>query len=404
MNSALSPYFGKVRGKIIPGAHRLQLLLTKWMDKGILNIPCLLVGGSNGKGTVCAYLESILRQHNIYTGLYTSPHLIHPNERIRLNGVPIQEERLNKYLNEILDEVPRRLSDASFFEITTATAFLAFLEEEVEILVCEVGLGGHFDSTNAISPIISILTSVSLEHTEYLGNTEAKIAFDKSHISRRNSPFIVGQLSEQAFRGVIEAATKIGSHVFQSEKFYPNNQNLNTALTAIKHLEKVYSFQFDQEKITNGILKMFWPGRFDVRTHNSRTVIFDAAHNPDGFQFFLNQYFSSNFSNRKCVLLFACLNDKDWHSLLKKFTLIAEYVILTQIQSSRTESIENFITAINTIKEQNNIFPQFEAIPDTNRAIERAFSLHKSLPLVVTGSIAFIGDVMETLKLEVFPN
>ena len=98
VKSALSPYFERVRGDIIPGAHRLQKLLSKFIDYGILNFPCILVTGSNGKGTTCAYLERILREHNLKTGLYTSPHLIHPNERIRINGAPVTEHILRENL------------------------------------------------------------------------------------------------------------------------------------------------------------------------------------------------------------------------------------------------------------------------------------------------------------------
>ncbi|MBX9839054.1 MAG: hypothetical protein K2X69_12180, partial [Silvanigrellaceae bacterium] len=170
-NSILEPYFDRVRGKIIPGAHRLQILLQDWIEEGIFQIPSVLVTGSNGKGTTCAFIESILRHHDLKTGLYTSPHLIHPNERIRINGIPISENILENNLNIIINITKERLPDASLFEILTATALLTFLKEKIDFLICEVGLGGLYDSTNSISPLVSVLTSVSLEHTDFLGKT-----------------------------------------------------------------------------------------------------------------------------------------------------------------------------------------------------------------------------------------
>ena len=401
VKSALSPYFERVRGDIIPGAHRLQKLLSKFIDYGILNFPCILVTGSNGKGTTCAYLERILREHNLKTGLYTSPHLIHPNERIRINGAPVTEHILRENLNEIQEQVSLHLPDATFFEITTAIAFLIFLKEKIDFLICEVGLGGHFDSTNALSPLLSIITSVSLEHTDYLGNSLKKIASDKSHISRRNRPFIVANINEEAMEGVQETTEKIGSYIIPVEKFNDESINLQTALTAIKYLSTVTELKFNLNKINFAVQHMFWPGRFDVRTIGTRTVIFDAAHNPEGFDFFLHTYSNSPFSKTKCVILFASLNDKDWKTVLKKLPLIAEHIIFAQVSSERSESTEHFVQEI---KNKQLQFPQFDAYKNVNDAIENSLRTLEHLPLIVTGSIAFIGSVMEHLHLEVFPN
>lgn len=405
MKSALTPYFVNIRGNIIPGSHRLQKLLTKYLNFGILNFPCILVTGSNGKGTTCAYLEIILREHNIKTGLYTSPHLVNPNERIRINGIPVDESKLEENLAEILEQKNKHLPDASFFEITTAVAFLIFLKEKIDFLICEVGLGGHHDSTNALSPLLSVLTSVSLEHTQFLGDTLKKIAADKSHISRRNRPFIVAPLCEEALLGVNETVNKIGSYVVPAENFsqeYPSRNaiNLNTALTAIKYLPTVYGITFEKEKIRSAVQNMFWPGRFDIRTISNRTVIFDAAHNPEGFEFFLNQYFKSSFANTKCVLLFASLNDKDWKTVLKKFPLVAEHVIFTQIDSSRSVMVEEFLNESKNYLQM----PTFEIIADMSQAVARSMTISPHLPLLITGSIAFIGNVMEHLNIEVFIN
>ncbi len=430
ISSVLSPYFDKVRGNIIPGAYRLQKLVSKWLDQGILNLPCFLVTGSNGKGTTCAYLEQIFRDHKLKTGLYTSPHLVHPNERIRINGASVSECLIEENIKEIEEQATLYLPDATFFEITTATAFLIFLKEKVDFLICEVGLGGHFDSTNALSPLLSIITSISIEHAEYLGNTEKKIASDKSHISRRNKPFIVAPMSKEAFDSIKETTEKIGSYIVLTEqrlnpffediwqvilgqsqnkdfeittKIALNVKNLRTVLTALNEFTQLINIQFEKQTILAAIKNTFWPGRFDVRSICSRNIIFDAAHNPEGFDFFTQQYNRSEFSKTKCVLLFASLNDKDWKSTLKKLHLIADYVIFTQIDSSRSAVVENFLDSIDEMKKQNCPLPSYEAIHNLNEAIEKSRNTLSHLPLVITGSIAFIGSVMERLDIKVFP-
>lgn len=417
ISPALLPYFDKVRGNIIPGAYRLQKLVSKWLCHNILHFPSILVTGSNGKGTTCAYLERILREHNLKTGLYTSPHLVHPNERIRLNGVPVSESILEDSLNEINEQSAIYLPDATFFEIMTATALLIFLKEKIDFLICEVGLGGHFDSTNAISPLVSIITSISLEHTQYLGDSLKKIAADKSHISRRSRPLVIGPLNEEALAGVQETAEKTGCNIVESQKdavilqnegepcsIGCQQMNLNTALTALKQLSAVTGMVFEKEKINSAVKNTFWPGRFDIRKINSRTIIFDASHNPAGFDFFTEQYLNSSFAKSKCVLLFASLSDKDWKSTLKKIPLIATHIIFTQTNSERSVPVDNFLNSIHDIKRQKYPFPDFETIFDFDTALEKSINFSPELPLVITGSIAFIGSVMERLDFEVFCN
>jgi dihydrofolate synthase/folylpolyglutamate synthase len=205
--SLLKPFFNKTRGKMIPGAYRLQKLLVNWLDQGILNLPSVLITGSNGKGTTCAFIESILRASGFKTGLYTSPHLIHPAERIRINGIPINDELLETTIIEITKQADIHLPDASFFEILTAVGFLIFFKEKIDFLICEVGLGGYEDSTNATSPIVSAITSISLEHTEILGDSLYQIGKDKAFVARRNRPIVVAsQIPLEAKNGIFESA------------------------------------------------------------------------------------------------------------------------------------------------------------------------------------------------------
>lgn len=421
-NSILEPYFDRVRGKIIPGAHRLQILLQDWIEEGIFHIPSVLVTGSNGKGTTCAFIESILRHHDLKTGLYTSPHLIHPNERIRINGIPISENNLENNLNTIIDITKVRLPDASLFEILTATALLTFLKEKIDFLICEVGLGGLYDSTNSISPLVSILTSVSLEHTDFLGKTLKKISSDKSFVSRRNKPFIVNHISEEALEGLMETVQITGANIIHTKDKLPQifeNQitqilnsknnfnfaklniiNLRTALHAVESIKNEIkqelnkNFEVDPKILEKSILNTEWPGRFDIRKIKERTVIFDASHNPEGFQYFVNEYFQSPFSKVKCVLIFASLSDKDWKKTLSLIPEIADSVIFTEISSQRSEISENISNYFNMFKSKYDSV-SCSSIKNLDLALESAMNQKHDLPIVITGSIAFIGAAME---------
>ncbi|WGL58571.1 Mur ligase family protein [Pigmentibacter sp. JX0631] len=414
---------------MIPGSHRLHLLLKNYLKDGVLNIPSVIVAGSNGKGTTCAFIESILRSHGFKTGLYTSPHLIHPNERIRINGIPLSEDVFEKNLLTIIAEAQNTLPDASLFEILTATSLFTFKKEDIDFLVCEVGLGGLLDSTNCISPLVSVVTSITLEHTEVLGDSEEKIAADKSYVSRRNRPVILGDLSPSALSGAIKTIQLIGAipKLFSTafnEKFNTvfsqiklsnhsdltfanlNIANLKTALLAIQEIELEIQyhlnkkFLFNYEKTIEGIKKTQWPGRFDIRQIENRTIIFDASHNPDGFEFFLQEYKRSEFSERRCTLVFASLSDKDWKKTLRKIPEIAHTIYVTEMDSPRSELSKNILEYFHKLKIENqsqhfNIFcyDKYEI------ALEAAMNQNINDPIVITGSIAFIGLAMERFGL-----
>ena len=425
----LKPYYDKVRGKMIPGAHRLHLLLKNHIKDEVLNIPSVLVAGSNGKGTTCAFIENILRFHGFKTGLYTSPHLIHPNERIRINGVPLSESIFEKNLLIIISEAQKTLPDASLFEILTATSLYTFKQENIDFLVCEVGLGGLLDSTNCISPLVSVVTSISLEHTEVLGDSEEKIAADKSYVSRRNRPIVLGDLNPLALSGAIKTIQLTGAipkffSTLLNEKFCSvfsqiktgnlsdftfanlNISNLKKALLVIQEIEmemKIHlnkEFLFSYEKTLEGIRQTQWPGRFDIRQIGNRTIIFDASHNPDGFEYFLQEYNRSKFSDKRCTLVFASLSDKDWKKTLRKIPEIAHTIYITEMDSPRAELSKNILEYFNELKIQNlsqhfNIFcyDKYEI------ALEAAMNQNINDPIVITGSIAFIGLAMERFGL-----
>ncbi len=401
---------------IIPGAYRLQTLLHSKNFSVLTNIPTILVGGTNGKGSTCAYIESILRHLGFKTGLYTSPHLLKPNERIRINNIPVKEAEIINTLKTLIEQSEKYLKDASFFELMTAAALLIFQIEKVDVIVCEVGLGGQFDSTNALAPTVSVLTSVALDHTHILGKTLSKIATDKSHIARRNKPFIINDryLSPKGLKATLKQAEKIGAivhktseccaksteNIFINFRQKPYSQNIKTALCTVLSFIQFTQNQklLDLKKIQLGVKKTFWPGRFDVRQLQKKTFIFDAAHNPEGIKNFINQYKISKFKKTEFHLLFASLNDKNWREGLNLIVPYAKTISITECKNERAERADTIFKYL----ESKNCHKNVNCISNLEKALIRTLSLPSCEPIVVIGSIAFIGSVFESLKLDVF--
>ncbi|NBW81537.1 hypothetical protein EBR21_07265, partial [bacterium] len=200
--STVQSMFSRVRGHIEPGSHRMQRLVPASVLTNIETIPTILVGGTNGKGSTCALLEKAIRDSGFKTALYTSPHLVAPTERIRFDGIPIHRDKFLDAARKSFQDAQQRLPDATFFELVSATAFHLIAENPPDAFICEVGLGGRLDSTNVLSPIISVLTSIGLDHTEWLGDTEDQIAHEKIFISRRNRKIFVGSVSTLAKQGI----------------------------------------------------------------------------------------------------------------------------------------------------------------------------------------------------------
>jgi dihydrofolate synthase / folylpolyglutamate synthase len=400
-SKVLQGVFSRTRGNIKPGAHRIQA----FVPKEFLHLPTFLVGGSNGKGTTCSFLEAALRASGFRTGLYTSPHLIHPCERIRINGISISSQELEETLQKVFLSTQTVLPDATFFELTTLVAFHLFAQASIDVLVCEVGLGGLWDSTNVLSPQVSVLTSIALEHTDILGKTLFAIAKDKAYISRRNRPLVCGPLTPEAQQGVEETLRITGAQYICTQTQFPSsflplqkvspNLNLKTALTALDMFGRETNTVWCLKKLEKGLQAAYWPGRCDIRKVRGRTVVLDAAHNSSGLKFFLEQQYKTLFSE-PCVLMFASLKDKDIENMCLLFSEFVKHVVVTEIPHTSRAYPAHLISPYLPPKIPYTIEPCLE------HALEKAFSLYPESPLVITGSIAFLGEVMSLCRLSVF--
>ncbi|MEG4963458.1 MULTISPECIES: folylpolyglutamate synthase/dihydrofolate synthase family protein [unclassified Microcoleus] len=288
------------------GLERIHQLLEK-LDNPHQQVPIIHVAGTNGKGSVCAYLSSVLTEAGYRVGRYTSPHLIDSTERICINQKPISRRELQQYLKRVIATTKNVTEIPTKFEKFTAAAWLYFAEQKTDIAVIETGLGGRLDATNVCeTPLASVITSISLEHWQILGPTVADIAGEKAGILKAKCPAVIGELPESA-RIVVEKriqeldcpATWVKPAIDLGEGFaeYQLNQNavkikyplpllgkfqlMNSAI-AIATLQTLQNqgWQISPTAIENGIAKTQWPGRLQQTTWKNRNILIDGAHNP----------------------------------------------------------------------------------------------------------------------------
>jgi dihydrofolate synthase/folylpolyglutamate synthase len=288
------------------GLERIHQLLQK-LDNPHQQVPIIHIAGTNGKGSVCAYLSSVLTEAGYRVGRYTSPHLIDWTERICINQKPISPTELQQCLERVVAATENNTETPTQFEIITAAAWLYFAEQKTDIAVIETGLGGRLDATNVCeTPLASVITSISLEHWQILGPTVADIAGEKAGILKAKCPAVIGELPESA-RIVVEKriqeldcpATWVKPAIDLGQGFaeYQLNQNavkikyqlpllgkiqlMNSAI-AIATLQTLQNqgWQISPTAIENGIAKTQWPGRLQQTTWKNRNILIDGAHNP----------------------------------------------------------------------------------------------------------------------------
>ena len=240
------------------------------------------VAGTNGKGSVCAMIDSVSRSAGMRTGLFTSPHLVRFNERIQIDGIPIDDQALVRGIHHIRSLINEE-RHPTFFEITTALAFDYFRAQNVDLVVLETGLGGRLDATNVVTPLVSVLTSIDLDHQKWLGQTLTEIAIEKAGIIKPGVPVVSGPQFPEV-RIVLERIANERSAPFSYAEspvqdlfigLAGSHQRINAAI-AVQAIRKA-GITFNQKALTEGLANVSWPGRFQMI--NER-IILDGAHNP----------------------------------------------------------------------------------------------------------------------------
>jgi dihydrofolate synthase/folylpolyglutamate synthase len=296
--------------------------------------PAVHVGGTNGKGTVCAFVASMASQAGKRVGRYTSPHLNRFAERITVDAAPIEDSKLVPLLNRVLDQAP----ELTFFEVGTMAAFLAFQEAQVELAVIEVGLGGGLDATNVIPPPkVCAITRVSFDHMAELGNSLADIAGEKAAIIKPGSAVVLGKLHPDAREVIERRIEEVGARLVPlgspepiagQPLAYPRiamiGSNLAVATTIARELG------LSEEAMARGVENTIWPGRNELLHRNGQDLtLLDCAHNPDGavaLSHALDPTITTEVESRRDVaLVFGAIQSKNWRAMLKRLDQVAGY-------------------------------------------------------------------------------
>jgi len=395
--------------------------LLKYLGNPQKRLRCIHVAGSNGKGSTAAFLQSILKQSGYQAGLYTSPHLIDFTERIRINDTQIKKVRVVRLTNEIKRICKKHsLENITFFEFVTAMAFKYFEEEGADPVIAEVGMGGRFDATNVITkPLISIITSISLEHQMYLGRRLSDIAREKAGIIKKGVPVISGvrqrrikdffrhkcRGSNAPFYQLGEDITcrKIKPGVFSYRGLGWELKKLQCGLTgdhqirnasiaiAASELLKEKGYDIQTDSVITGIEGTIWPGRLEI-IRKDPTIVLDGAHNPEAWMT-LKKTLETNFRYKRLFFLIGVMDDKDICQMVNILTLSSYAIIVCRPKMERAakkEHVQKFIR----FSEQNRVF-WFE---ESSEALEKALSMtSKNDLLCVTGSLFVVGEVREYL-------
>ena len=413
IKSALEKLYSMHQFGIKLGLEKTYHLLEQ-LDNPHKNLKCIHIAGSNGKGSTASFIASILTEAGCKVGLYTSPHFVKFNERIRINEKTIDDAYIAKFVDDLNDYIEE--NQPTFFEVTTALAFKYFYEQKVDYAVVETGLGGRLDATNVIHPIASVITSISLEHTEHLGNTIDKIAAEKGGIIKANTPVLIGKLSTEAKNVIREISERLNCRLTEIENCIAKedervvvllgqnkfsiyktplrgaHQLWNAAL-AVKTVAETLSIADGlilSRGIGNVIPNTGISGRYETFSSNPR-IIFDSAHNVEGIESFIREFSkeSNQFSER--ILIFGAMRDKAIESMLSKLAPYFDKILLTRVNIERAADITELTVAA------NNAGVEAISITDSSEYIREFVKLDQNKCLAVLGSMYLLGEIKSKL-------
>jgi dihydrofolate synthase/folylpolyglutamate synthase len=371
-------------------------------------VPTIHVGGTNGKGSVCALVAAALREAGWRVGLYTSPHLVSFRERIRVDGVPIGEEAVAMWTDRLRPLILERR--ATFFEATTAIAFADFAARGAEIAVAEVGLGGRLDSTNVVRPLVSAVTKIERDHMKYLGDTLEKIAGEKAGIAKPGAPFVIGErkpelvevLRRAAHRAVarIDPSARADVRVLPPEYEWRGplalagpHQRRNAGVAHGILMALPPRWRPGPEAIARGFAEAWVPGRLDRRGK----WLFDVAHNPDGMRS-LVQALAAIRPPGPVHALVSILGDKEWPDMLVQLDRAIDRGVLTVAPTAASRGWDAaWLRRWLSDASRPPARASWTLVPDFRTALREV--QRDAGTVLVTGSFHTVGDVMAELGL-----
>jgi dihydrofolate synthase/folylpolyglutamate synthase len=376
----------------------------------------LHIGGTNGKGSTAAMTAAVLQASGLRVGLYTSPHLIEFRERIRVNGDMIPEERVGELTGRLQAAVPQGVTP-TFFELTTAMALLHFAESCVDVVVLEVGLGGRFDATNVVDPAACAITTIALDHQEYLGRTEAAIAFEKAGIIKPSVPVVIGRMGREAGEVIARVARERAARLWRLGQDFcaedtglrqftyrgvtqvfegltcglAGRHQLDNAACALALLEAAgeAGISIDERVVREGLRTVQWEGRLEV-VERDPVVVLDGAHNPAAAAVlaqYLQDYLARHPGSR-ILLVWGMMRDKDHRGFIAPLQPIVSEIVLTEAGLARSATVQELRASLDGWNQ-----PVFDA-PVPGEAVLLAKSRARSQDLIcVAGSLMLLGDV-----------
>ncbi len=367
--------------------------LNEYFGNPTQNYKVIHVAGSKGKGTVSYILSRYFNQMGFNVGLYISPHIINVRERIQFNNNMIEEDDFLYFLGEIYDYVGK-ISDKNevptFFDIFTMVAFLYFSYKKVDIAIVEVGLGGRLDSTNIVNPILSVITSITLEHTEVLGKTHEKIAKEKAGIIKPNIPIVLGKNKKNVKEVVLKIAQKNKSEFYYSEDFFDVKilkykrvedsiycrykilnkeentvnlvdsklagnyqcENIETSALTCLVASKILNIKYDSNLFNDIIEQAFIHSRFEVKTYSGKIVIIDGAHTENSIIKLIKtikRLLKQNIIYPEIAIIIGMMKDKDHRGILSKLVEISSVFYFVELDKWKDSKVSNYIEIFNSL-------------------------------------------------------
>lgn len=394
------PMFQQVGSTAYKEGLENTIALDEHFEHPHLHFRSIHIGGTNGKGSCSHTLAAILQEAGYRVGLYTSPHLIDFRERIRINGQPIPEEYVIRFIEDNKNFFEPLYP--SFFELTTAMAFRYFADEQIDVAIVEVGLGGRLDCTNIIRPDLSIITNISLDHTQFLGDTLEKIAREKAGIIKTEIPVVIGETTRETRPVFLQKAKEMRAPIYFAEENKRNDypelecelkglyqvRNTQTLLTALPLLQQA-GYRLNEQAVRNGFTHVCeltgLMGRWQ-KLQNAPTLICDTGHNVGGITYIVEQLKQQRY--RKLHMIIGMVSDKDVRGVLSLLPHNAEYYFTKA-------SVKRALPEKRLAELATQIGLQGECYPDVPSAVRAA--QEKSLPedfIFVGGSSFIVADLL----------
>jgi len=423
-NECLQEMYGLGRFGIKLGLETIDTILDN-LGRPEKSFKSIHIAGTNGKGSIASYIASILNEAGFKTGLYTSPHLVKFNERFCINGTQvIDDDIVDAYL--AVKNADTGTRKATFFELATAMGFYLFGRENVEWAVIETGMGGRLDATNILNPELSVITNLSLEHTDYLGDTLEAITGEKGGIIKQNTPVVTGVTQDSSLAVLKEIAGQKSAPFYLYKKDFtaradgdrsftyngikttwdtietqlPGRHQIDNAALSLAACELIFSntAQLSQEVVRKGIKETRWPGRLEYILEKPLTIL-DGAHNLKAAEN-LGRYFNEKLSDRDLTLVIGILDDKPYDEMLKYLVPSAKKIIFTKAGISRSLDPEILKKSV-----QDYAGASIRIIENVGEAVDYAVKTSTDSDAVcVAGSLYVVGEARNKIKNDFKPD